>query len=90
MTVDELVKRLSVDNVAEVTVNASLEKAADAVVIMLSSLGGGYMVYPQSESDESFYRETGFHQELDCPRGEDPTAKNLLTKPEDERECDSK
>ncbi|KAF1780656.1 hypothetical protein GQ600_11237 [Phytophthora cactorum] len=36
--------------------------------------------------DESFCRETGYRQELDCPRPKDPKDAELLTKPEDERE----
>ncbi|KUF93807.1 Leucine-rich repeat-containing protein 74 [Phytophthora nicotianae] len=44
------------------------------------------MACPTSEKDESFCRETGYRQELDCPRPKDPKDAALLTKPEDERE----
>uniref|UniRef100_H3H0E3 PSI domain-containing protein n=1 Tax=Phytophthora ramorum TaxID=164328 RepID=H3H0E3_PHYRM len=63
----------------------SAHRVYDPVSGLACSLVGECVACPDSESDESC-RETGFRQELDCPRAKDPTAENLLTKPEDERE----
>ncbi|OWZ05180.1 hypothetical protein PHMEG_00022773 [Phytophthora megakarya] len=49
-------------------------------------LVGECVACPESEKDENFCRETGYRQELDCPRPMDPKDETLLTKPEDERE----
>nr|P0CV11.1 RecName: Full=Secreted RxLR effector protein 43; Flags: Precursor [Plasmopara viticola] len=43
----------------------------DPVSGLACSLVGKCMVCPTSEKDESYCRETGYRQELDCPRVED-------------------
>ncbi|KAG2508260.1 hypothetical protein JM16_008852 [Phytophthora kernoviae] len=64
----------------------SAHRVYDPVSGLACSLVGGCMACPQSEQDESYCRETGYRQELDCPRPRDPKADSLLTKPEDERQ----
>ncbi|GMF10056.1 unnamed protein product [Phytophthora lilii] len=64
----------------------SAHRVYDPVSGLACSLVGECVACPQSESDESFCRETGYRQELDCPRPKDPKDAALLTKPEDERE----
>ncbi|RLN88381.1 hypothetical protein BBJ28_00006158 [Nothophytophthora sp. Chile5] len=58
----------------------------DPVSGMACSLVGECVACPLSEKDELFCRETGFRQELDCPKPKDPKADPLLLKPEDMRE----
>ncbi|RLN31705.1 hypothetical protein BBJ28_00021911 [Nothophytophthora sp. Chile5] len=58
----------------------------DPVSGMACSLVGACVACPASEKDELFCRETGFRQELDCPKPKDPKADPLLVKPEDMRE----
>ncbi|KAK1936914.1 hypothetical protein P3T76_009692 [Phytophthora citrophthora] len=64
----------------------SAHRVYDPVSGLACSLVGECVACPQSERDESFCRETGYRQELDCPRPKDPKDEALLTKPEDERE----
>jgi hypothetical protein len=64
----------------------SAHRVYDPVSGLACSLVGECVACPESERDESFCRDTGYRQELDCPRPKDPKAENLLTKPEDERE----
>ncbi|ETP46185.1 hypothetical protein F442_07515, partial [Phytophthora nicotianae P10297] len=64
----------------------SAHRVYDPVSGLACSLVGECMACPTSEKDESFCRETGYRQELDCPRPKDPKDAALLTKPEDERE----
>ncbi|KAG1686136.1 hypothetical protein DVH05_004615 [Phytophthora capsici] len=64
----------------------SAHRVYDPVSGLACSLVGECVACPQSERDESFCRETGYRQELDCPRPNDPKDEALLTKPEDERE----
>ncbi|KAI9980485.1 hypothetical protein PInf_026345 [Phytophthora infestans] len=60
--------------------------SAHRVIGLACALVGDCMACPTSEKDETFCRETGYRQELDCPRPKDPKDAALLTKPEDERE----
>lgn len=64
----------------------SSHRVYDPVSGLACSLVGECVACPESESDESFCRETGYRQELDCPRPKDPKDAALLTNPEDERE----
>ncbi|KAG6956310.1 hypothetical protein JG688_00011486 [Phytophthora aleatoria] len=64
----------------------SAHRVYDPVSGLACALVGECMACPTSEKDESFCRETGYRQELDCPRPKDPKDAELLTKPEDERE----
>ncbi|KAG7383734.1 hypothetical protein PHYPSEUDO_003349 [Phytophthora pseudosyringae] len=64
----------------------SAHRVYDPVSGLACWLVGECVACPESERDESFCRETGYRQELDCPRPKDPKDEALLTKPEDERE----
>ncbi|KAF4031924.1 hypothetical protein GN244_ATG16203 [Phytophthora infestans] len=64
----------------------SAHRVYDPVSGLACALVGDCMACPTSEKDETFCRETGYRQELDCPRPKDPKDAALLTKPEDERE----
>ncbi|KAE9015797.1 hypothetical protein PF011_g7462 [Phytophthora fragariae] len=64
----------------------SSHRVYDPVSGLACSLVGECVACPQSERDESFCRETGYRQELDCPRPKDLKDEALLTRPEDERE----
>ncbi|KAI9920160.1 hypothetical protein PsorP6_015790 [Peronosclerospora sorghi] len=47
---------------------------------------GRCMACSDSERNENFCRETGYRQELECPRPRDPTDNWVHTKPEEERQ----
>ncbi|KAG7395486.1 hypothetical protein PHYBOEH_003716 [Phytophthora boehmeriae] len=64
----------------------SAHRVYDPVSGLACALVGECAACPQSEQDESYCRETGYRQELDCPRPRDPKDDALLTKPEDERQ----
>nr|QVE55572.1 RxLR effector protein 69c [Phytophthora cinnamomi] len=64
----------------------SAHRVYDPASGLACSLVGDCVACPRSERDESFCRETGYRQELDCPRPKDPKDAALLTRPEDERE----
>ncbi|POM68419.1 Hypothetical protein PHPALM_15424 [Phytophthora palmivora] len=64
----------------------SAHRVYDPVSGLACALVGECVACPESEKDESFCRETGYRQELECPRPKDPKDESLLTKPEDERE----
>ena len=54
----------------------------DPVSGLACSLVGRCLACTDSEKDDSFCRETGFRQELECPLPTDPKNESLLAKPE--------
>nr|QVE55570.1 RxLR effector protein 69a [Phytophthora cinnamomi] len=56
----------------------SAHRVYDPASGLACSLVGDCVACPRSERDESFCRETGYRQELDCPRPKDPKDAALL------------